>query len=444
MRIRIVIVMMILAFALQTGYAREYDLDGFIAAVRRNSKALRLASRELDNAREQKREARAGALPRVGVEAGYTRNLSDYYMYFDLSSLMGGPPMVSQVPFKRGNEFSAMIGLDQTLFSATVLYAVKASRQYQALVDQVFRANERALVNGARKLFFQAILLDRVVEVARNSEENALAGYRDVKQKYEQGQVSEFELLRAETRWRAAIPETRQAERNLDLLKNNLKKLAGIQQQEPLKLNGTLDAVPALPQKVTLEQALSARPDFQALLKQEKLAETGIQAVRGSYFPVVKGRAAFAYSAQSDAFRLEEENRLWLVGIQLSVPLYTGGYRRAQVNKAKIEREKVRIRIEQMRDDLDTELSDLFLKLDEAWQRMHSARSTLKVAEKAFMIAEATTRNGLTTQLDLKDARAAMDQALLGFYKAGYDYLEACFDWEYAVGKPMHASSTSR
>ena len=437
MKNKIVMGLVIFALALQTGHSRQYKMDEFLTAVRENSKVLRLAAKEKETAREQKREARSGAFPQVGFTAGYTRNLSDYYMYFDLSSLMGGPSVVSQVPIKRDNEFVANIGVSQTLFSASVLYAVKASRQYEALVDQVYRANDQAVVAGAKKLFYQGILLERVAEVARESEKNAWESYSDVKLKFEQGQVSEFELLRAETRWRAAVPETRKTERNRDLLMNNLKNLAGIEPKETVVLDGSLAEVPTLPQLVEIERALNRRPDFKVLLNQEKLASTGVRAARGSYLPVLSANAAFAYSAQSNQFKLDEENKLWMVGVKLSLPVFTGGYRKAQVNKARIELDKIRIRMEKKRDDVRTQLNDVYLKLDEARKRMDSAQATLRVAGKAFKIAEVTTRNGLTTQLDLKDARVALDQASLGFYAAKYDYLEAYIDWESAVGKEV-------
>jgi len=435
MKNKIVMGLVIFGLALRAGYSREYKLNDFLSAVRENSKVLRLAAKEKESAREQKREARAGAFPQIGIETGYTRNLSDYYMYFDLSSLMGGPAMVSKVPIKRDNEFSAAVGVRQTLFNASVLYAVKASRQYEALVNEVYRANDQAVRTGAKKLFFQGILLDKVVDVARASEENARESYRDVKLKFEQGQVSEFELLRAETRWRSAVPETRKAERNRDLLMNNLKNLADIDPGERIVLAGSLEEVPDIPEKVDIERALINRPDYKVLLNQERLAGTGVKAARGSYLPVLSANAAFAYSAQSNEFKLDEENKLWMVGVKLSLPIFTGGYRKAQVNKARIDLDKIRIRMARKRDDVRTEVDDVYLKLDEAWQRMESARATREVARKAFKIAAVTTREGLTTQLDLKDARMALDQASLGFYMARYDYLEAYFDWESAVGK---------
>ena len=50
------------------------------------------------------------------------------------------------------------------------------------------------------------------------------------------------------------------------------------------------------------------------------------------------------------------------------------------------------------------------------------------------MIAETRVRNGLATQLELKDSRILLDQAQLNYYSSIYDYLAAYFDWQKATG----------
>ena len=65
----------------------------------------------------------------------------------------------------------------------------------------------------------------------------------------------------------------------------------------------------------------------------------------------------------------------------------------------------------QIEDRIFIEIKNLELKLSEAEKRIESAQSTLGIGKKAFEIAEITSDNGLATQLELKDARLAYDQA---------------------------------
>lgn len=412
-----------------------YNLNEFLAAVRQHSNDLKLAEKEKEMAKVNKKEAISTALPKVGLDAGYTRNISDYYMYFDMSAIMPGAAGVVKAPVKRNNEYSASVGLQQTLFSPTVGSAIKAANQYQKLTDFVYEASEQAIIAGAKKLFYQCLLLEKVWEVTRAARENARANYENMNLKYENGQISQLALLQAETRWRATIPETEKARRNWNLAMNTLKNMAGFDLNQEIRIEGSFDNIPQLPDSITLESILRSRPDFNALLWEEKLRKTSVAATKGAYLPTLSGTVAYAYSAQSDDFVLDQENNLLFAGVKLSLPIFTGGYRRANIQKAQLELDKVHVKIDKTRENISNEISNIYLLLTEAYERIKSAESTWKVAEKAFNITETTTNDGLTTQLELKDARLMYDQARLNYYAAVLDYLTAYFSWELATGK---------
>lgn len=409
-------------------------LDGFIGQVLDFNKDLKLAQKDKELASTQKKQAVASALPTVGMESGYTRNLTDYYMYFDMAALNPEATGIAKAPIKRDNEFSASVALQQTLFSPSVGSAIKAARQYQHLTDEVYDASQQAVIGGAKKLFYQVLLLQKVVNVTQATEKNAKDNYEQVKLKYDNGQVSKFELLQAETRWRSAIPQTQQAERNRTLAENTLKHMAGISADSPVELQGSLDETPAFPDSMELKQILDNRPDFKAMLWEEKLRKTAVGAAKGGYLPTLTGTVAYAYSAQSNEFKRDEENKLWFAGVKLSLPIFTGGYRPAVVQQTQVELEKTRLNIDKTREDIENEVTNIHLRLREAHQRIESAKATLAAARQGFEIAEVTAYNGLATQLQLKDARVGYDQATLNYYAAIYDYLAASFDWELATG----------
>ena len=355
-------------------------------------------------------------------------------MYFDMSALNPQATGFAKAPIKFNNEYSATVALQQTLFSSSVGSAIKAARQYAKLTDFVYEATEDAIINAAKKLFYQSLLLEKVWEVNVSAEKNAHDNYLMMKNKFDNGVISQFELLQAEVRWKNTIPATAEAQRNLDLTLNTMKNWAGIDIDEAIQLLGNFDDVPQMPQELSFESILSRRPDFNALLWEEKLRNTNVTAKKGGFMPSLSGTVAYAYSGQSDKFEWDQENNLFFAGVKLTWPLFTGGYRSAQVQKAKIDLTKTRIKIDQSREDIFNELSNVRLRLKEAHARIASAEATLRTAEKAFKIAEVTSKNGLATQLELKDARVAYDQATLNNYAAKYDFLAAYFDWEKAIG----------
>lgn len=427
--------MALIAGTAATAQTNTLSLDQYIGHVVQHNKDLKLAQKDRELAGVQKKQATASALPTIGMSGNYNRNLTDYFMYFDMSALNPEATGFAKAPIKYDNEFGLNVALQQTLFSPNVGSAIKAAKQYTQLTDKIFNATQNGVITGAKKLYHQCLLLEKVQAVSRGAEQNAKENFDQVQLKYDNGQVSKFELLQAETRWRATVPETQKAERNLRLAANTLKYMGGLVIDEEITLTGNLTDVPALPMDAELSDVLAARPDFKAMHWEEKLRETNVGAAKGAYLPTVTGTLAWAYSAQSDQFEMDQENKLWFAGVKLSVPLFTGGYRPAMVQKAKVELGKTRLNIEKKREAIENELVNIRLRLQEAAHRITSAEATLNVAEQGFQIAETTAQNGLATQLQLKDARMGYDQATLNYYAAVYDYLDAYFDWEQATGR---------
>ncbi|ACF15173.1 outer membrane efflux protein [Chloroherpeton thalassium ATCC 35110] len=428
------LLLIIIFFGFQSGgVAKELKLNDYLAKVKESNKDIKLAKQDLAVAEANNQEAWSLALPKISAEATYNHNFKDIYMYADFSSF--GLSGIQKFRTNRNNTFGLTAGITQTLFSLEVNSALKAASEYEKMTDFIYNASEQQVITAAKKVFYQTLLLKKVWEVSKAAEENAEKNYLNVKVKFENGVASEFEMLQAEVRWKNLIPQTAESKRNMDIALINLKNLAGIPIEEQLDPAGQLDVYPTLPQKLTLEEILKSRPDYNALLWEEKLRTTNISAERANFYPKLSASLGYSYSAQSDDFKLEEENHAIAGGLTLSIPLYTGGYTDAQVEKAIIDRNKTQIEIEKNTDQIFQEISQIWLRLEEANKRIESSRSTLQTAKKAFEIAEVSNQQGLATQLELKDSRVAYDQANLTYFAAVYDYLAAYFDWEQAIGK---------
>ena len=412
-----------------------YDLQAFLNRVETHSKDLKLAQKDLDMAKVYKKEAVSTALPKVMLEGTYNRNLKDIFLFIDFPDFETGEMTNQKFKINYRNEYGFQAVVSQTLFSFKVGNALKAAKQYEKLTDYVYDATRQTIGKFAKKAFYQTLLLKNVWELSRASEENAYENYLQMKKKYDYGQVSQFNLLQAEVRWQNQIPQTTKAKRNYELALNSLKNMAGIPDREEIDLQGDFERIPPMPAMEKLEPVLDRRPDYNALVWEEKLRGTGIKSEKANQLPSLGLNLIYNFSSLSDSFKLERQNHAYIVGLNLSIPIYTGGYMQAQVQKAKIDLEKTRLRIQKEREAISIELRNIYLRLEEADKRIQAAKTTLETAKKAWEIAEVTAANGLATQLELKDARMAYDQARLNSYAAVYDYLDAYFDWQQAVVK---------
>lgn len=409
--------------------AESISLNQFLEKVEAHSKDLKLAAEDLEYAKATKRDALAGALPSISGTAGYNRNLSSNYLFVDF----GDEP--SRLKLTKDNEYRAGVRLDQTLFSGAVYNAIRAANEYSKLTEYMYQASENEIITIAKKSFYQALLLKEVFKVAGQSEANALDNFTNIKNGYEAGLKSEFEKLQAEVRYLESIPTTTLAERNLNLALMNLKSMAGVDLDGELLPAGSLTDYPSVPPEVGFSEILNRRPDYNAYIWEQRLRATGVRAEKAGRMPTLKGYLAYNYSAQSDEFKFEDENNSYTVGLNLSLPIFTGGRTSAKIKQAEIELNRSQINIDRSTDNIKTETMSIRLRLNEAYSRIESAQAAFTTAQKAFKIAEATSKAGLSTQLELKDTQIVLDQTQVGYYSAIYEYLDAYFDWEKTTGQ---------
>ena len=428
------VILLILVFSVKIS-SQTYDINSFLELVKKNNKDIQIALKDLDIAETQDAQARSNAYPQISAKAGYNRNLKDAYLFVDFGSLMGestGAPQKFKINYK--NEFSAQAVISQQVFNFSVFNAIKAAEQYQKLTDYIFDATLQGIINGSKKAFYQTLLLKKVLDVNNEASKNAEENYSNMKKKFDSGLASEFELLQAEVRYQNYLPLVSQSERNYNLALNSLKLLAGLKPQENFEIAGELEKIDEKPQMMELNEVLAKRPDYNALLWEKNLRETNVDVEFSGHLPSLYASLAYQYSSQSDYFKFERENNYIIAGLTLNIPIFTGWNTSAKVQKAKIEAEQSDLKLSKTENEIYIQIKNLDLKLKEAENRILSAETTFKIAKKAFDIAKISSENGLATQLELKDASVGYDQAQLNYFAAIYEYLEAYFDWELAVG----------
>ena len=421
--------------------AKDISLNEYIGLVEANNKDLQKAFLDNDMASVQKKLARSAFLPMISGSVGYTRNILEMTQTAAIGSTGAdgnGDGLndfyYADVPSNYDNELSLQLGLQQTLFDINALNAVKAAGENTLLSQAVLEKSRAAILTAAKKLYFQVVLLNEVYGIRKTAEQNALENYRNTQKKYDNQQLSELNVMQAKVNWQMTIPDTSMAERNLKLGMSHLKQLAGIGSAEEIFLTDSLETVPSLPEEMTGDQILGNSVDYRIQVQALRLQEINVDSQISSFYPTLNGTAGYAHNFYNDDVLDNNDIDAFSVGLTLNIPVFYGGSRFQKVKQARIEEESARLDLLKKEEEILNDTNDLFLQLEEAESRISIAEATWETARKAYEIIEIAVENGLSTQLEMKDARLNMDNAKLGYLSAVYDYLSYTFDWEQSVG----------
>ena len=174
----------------------KLTLDRFLSLVKQHNKNIQLAEKSLETAKAVKKEALASALPKMNVQVAYNRNLLINYIYIDFPDFSTGIAKTQKFKISFNNEYRFNAVLSQPVFSFKIGNALRAASRYEKTTKYAYKAQIQAILTGSKKAFFQTMLLQKVVEVAKAAEENARENYVQVQNKYDNGLASQLQLLR--------------------------------------------------------------------------------------------------------------------------------------------------------------------------------------------------------------------------------------------------------
>ncbi|MCB9504508.1 MAG: TolC family protein, partial [Gemmatimonadales bacterium] len=98
-------------------------------------------------------------------------------------------------------------------------------------------------------------------------------------------------------------------------------------------------------------------------------------------------------------------------GVQVSVPLFTGGRVGGQVREAEAAADAARLRARQVLEGARREAAEVRTLYDAALASFAASEGTAAQARRAYEIAEIRVREGLSTLTDLADVRLQLQQA---------------------------------
>ncbi|MDP2911152.1 MAG: TolC family protein [Candidatus Omnitrophota bacterium] len=192
---------------------------------------------------------------------------------------------------------------------------------------------------------------------------------------YEAGMEHKGAVLTAEANMTQAEFEITQAKRELEVYRRGLLKEMGRVEFSPIEVKGIFK----------ISDSARKKPDFETLVKNNPLlgklnAETnassfGIKSKEADFFPAISANAG----ADRTGVRFPPGEDQWNIGVGLSIPIFEGGLRTAEVKKA-------RAVYNQAQADERSQKDSLTLALEQAWTDFQNAIDTVDV-QKQFLRA---------------------------------------------------------
>ncbi|MBN2209113.1 MAG: TolC family protein, partial [Candidatus Coatesbacteria bacterium] len=256
---------------------------------------------------------------------------------------------------------------------------------------------------------------------------------RDAEAGFAAGTIARFEVLRAETQLANARQGLISAQNGVQLARAAFNNVLGRPIDTPVDLiEPPAASFVELELAACVETALKSRPE---ILQSEMLLDVNeklVDVAKISGKP--KLNFLWNYNRNFDVTMFNPRESSWAAFLTASMSIYDGGATQAAVDMADSDAETAKLTLEQVVNGVTLDAKQSYLSLSESQERIRAAETALEQARESMRLAEVRYKSGVSVQLELLDAQAALTLAETNHVNALYDYQIALAKLERAVG----------
>lgn len=424
------------------------SLDESVNLALKNNRNLLIAKEEVQKANMTYNDVRGTLLPQITLQGGYelsrthlppnaippqmnfmpglsqTASMDDYYLAGALAGVVNS--MIPTTPQDQAS-VALQVKMTQVLFlGGKLVNGIKAVDRYRSIQKLNYWVEEQNLILKTNEIFYQCLLAEKLAQVQQDGLDMANQHLARVEAFFEEGMVSEFDLLRARLEVAKLEPQVVQAQNTYQIALSAFRMHLG-SEDESLVPEGEFVLPPEM--DVTLEEALSSgkekRVELELLDIATEVAQIKYNAEKGNYLPNIALTADYSLYTAADDFSIEKDDfgSRYSVGIGIQIPIFTGLSNTSKRNHAK----SVYLQAQYQQRDLENMIR---LEITQNWQNLqHTLHNyevqsqNIRMAERSLEIAQARYDNQVGIQLEVFDARITLSGIRLQYLQSIYDII---------------------
>ena len=409
---------LICASALTWAQTPVMDLKQVYQAALEQDASIRASRAATDAGRERLPQARAGLLPQLSASAGRSNNNLDTTS----PNLLGNPVTTTDKYFSDNKNLQ----LRQPLVN---MQRWQQFQQAKSLVEEAEANLDRDLQNLVVRVagaYFETLMADEQLDLIL-AQKKTYTTLVDAAQKgLAAGSGTRTDIDDAQSRLDMAKAQELEARQNQDLTRRQLQLLVNQPVGKIAKLN-----VSALklngPEPANLDEwtqkAEASSPEIKALQARLAAAQREVSKAQAGHLPTLDAVAQWSNSGSENITRINSRYENKTLGLQLNIPLYSGGYVNSTIRQAVAEQTRAEESLEALRRDLGVRVHKEYRGVSEGVMRVRALEQAVRSAEQMMKSTEMSLKAGSRTQLDVLNAQQQFTLTLRDLAQARYIYL---------------------
>ncbi len=397
--------------------SKALSLDDCYNMALTGNKEFMIAGEDKAAAEAQLSKAAASFGPTISIMGGYEPIYKAVFLTI---------PGMGTLPLGTQSYYSARISLSQPVFTFGKNYfGFRIAEEAYNLSSINYKKASEKLKLDILTAYYGALISAEMLKVQQEAYKNTEEYLKITQAKFDNGQASRLDLLKAKVQLANALPELQKAEDNARLSLRNLKNVIGAAPDAVIELTGNTDV-----QKLDLtyqevkEKLKKGTDDTKVLEAAENIAKFQEKLAYSMLLPNFAINANYNYFSTEPAFH-RERNRWsssWDVTLGMQWTVFDSFKNAASIKEASANAKKASLNKENMDELLDIQLDALFTTIEQNKKVIDAADEMIKQAEEGMRIASESYKNGLIQAAELTDTQIMLMKSRINYLNALMNY----------------------
>jgi outer membrane protein len=413
----------------QVSAQNSFTLKDAIKYGLQNHPSVTVARNNVANAKQAAREATAGYLPQVNVNAEFDNNMKLQQSIIPA----GGPfgPEERRLSFGNFNTSTAVVQADQPIYNQSLITGLKANKPNQEIAQLNKAQTKENIIYNISSSYFQIITLQKQLELLKSNKERMEKLLKVAQLQADAGVAKKVDVKQVRVNLNNVASQISVAENNLQVTMNSLRNAMGIYENVPITLTDTAKWLANKPQaKPAAGFQFDNTISYKLQSKQIELYDINAKSIQAKGLPVVSAFARYGLNGYgthaSDV--LDRQLDYSAVGIKLSWNLFDGFRRNSQYHQAIIQRDNAKLNQEISQASQNLQYQNAESQYKEAQGALDVNLDNVALASQVYDNTGLQYKEGVGTLSDLlnaeqsyRDAQNNYLQSLIRYYMAQLD-----------------------
>lgn len=370
----------------------------------KNAYSIKYAAHDQESAEYTTKELLGIGLPQVSASAQY-QNYLDLPTSIVPGEFFGMPGQEARLKFGVPHNLTVGLSASQLIFDGSWLVGLEASRAYADLQRKQINKSLRDVRNDVAKAYHRAVLTKANVQFLSEQRDNTLKLLNETEELYKSGFREKLDVDQLTLTVNDLETTVQYVQQYVSITENILKFTIGMPVATPIELTDTWETL-AISADVSAF-AFNPEGSIDVQLAQHGLLmqELNVKSKKAAYLP----NAAAFYNLQTQGLRQEfnyfDTGKPWfpiqLWGIQLNIPILSGGTRNSTVKKTEVEVRRMQDMLTMTKESVQLEYNTAFSEYEFAGKRMNQSKSSLELARSILQTTEIKYKEGMANSLEI-------------------------------------------